>query len=765
MALDQPSGKRRKRSSAGLGKAELKRVRKSVTEAADYHQLLQLDGYAGIGLDAVINCEGFFNAVDAPDDQTSLVDLHAPRAPLPLDPRLQVAVPEPGLAHAEMSLHGANGCDGNAIEANQATLVGGNHAVQQGGSAPPASGLLRQGLSLLENLSVAVLEGIMQIAPQEMDQIVTQPTSESNAVYGALRLGLEETKKLYARREPFLSPSALGLQSPSEVAIIRKVNLATFLMGVFGTEKVGFFHLDRYFLDAIVPESARFLKAHGMLYLAFKTQGYLAAMSDEASRTSRQPLIDDLFDPNRLEHRLIARRPGAKTLTPSEADCVNRVARRYHHLVTEGTSAEAMAKLHRQHPWEQFVREMHSFVHGLMPGLLNHSVRRSLRGDDVSDDGDDVDDEMLTERVVRMKPSKPVKGSGFAVTRAGMGQAGQPADHAGVNHAAEKAAGSENTVSNMASQANHVLPEEEFKQMVERAKLDAEATLHGGVTNPADQPSQTNGGPQMQTQQQQRALDVAGPRPPQLSQAATVLNYAPGIPHPSQSKPTEVLYEQAKKAAASKASANNRSAGVPGQRRPWTDDETKALMLGVDMVRGPHWSQILGLFGAGGTISEALKDRGQIQIKDKARNLKLWFLKTGAEMPAYFHLVTGDPERRGTGQAARNAARQQAQQQVEDNRAYAQGVLTLAAGPHQQTVATNTTQTSDFGNGYAGMLNNNNNNNLAPEFGNGYAEIIAARRQEELEAAAKQQENSGEFGDSSGQFEEDDGAHPPPTAE
>lgn len=78
------------------------------------------------------------------------------------------------------------------------------------------------------------------------------------------------------------------------------------------------------------------------------------------------------------------------------------------------------------------------------------------------------------------------------------------------------------------------------------------------------------------------------------------------------------------------------------QRRPWTQEEEEALMSGLNTVQGPHWSQILELYGAGGRISEVLKDRNQVQLKDKARNLKLFFLKTGVKMPEVLRFVTGD---------------------------------------------------------------------------------------------------------------------------
>lgn len=86
-------------------------------------------------------------------------------------------------------------------------------------------------------------------------------------------------------------------------------------------------------------------------------------------------------------------------------------------------------------------------------------------------------------------------------------------------------------------------------------------------------------------------------------------------------------------------------------RQPWTKPEEDALLAGLGRVSGPHWSQILALYGRGGSVSEVLKDRNQVQLKDKARNLKLWYLKTGREVPECLRGVTGELRKRGGARA------------------------------------------------------------------------------------------------------------------
>lgn len=111
-------------------------------------------------------------------------------------------------------------------------------------------------------------------------------------------------------------------------------------------------------------------------------------------------------------------------------------------------------------------------------------------------------------------------------------------------------------------------------------------------------------------------------------------------------------------------------------------------MAGLDRVRGPHWSQILAMFGPGGTINESLKDRNQVQLKDKARNLKLFFLKSGIEVPYYLKYVTGDLKSRAPGQASKNEARERERRQGEEDKAHFNGVQGIMAlsGASQQSL-------------------------------------------------------------------------------
>lgn len=103
-------------------------------------------------------------------------------------------------------------------------------------------------------------------------------------------------------------------------------------------------------------------------------------------------------------------------------------------------------------------------------------------------------------------------------------------------------------------------------------------------------------------------------------------------------------------------------------------------MTGLDMVKGPHWSQILSLFGINGSITDILRDRTQVQLKDKARNLKLFFLKTNSEMPYYLNSVTGELKTRAPTQAARKEAEERARQTSVEDQTKLQNIMAMSNG-------------------------------------------------------------------------------------
>jgi len=179
-------------------------------------------------------------------------------------------------------------------------------------------------------------------------------------------------------------------------------------------------------------------------------------------------------------------------------------------------------------------------------------------------------------------------------------------------------------------------------------------------------------------QPQQNSVTTQQPQPPAQNGSFIPPDLRNTVPYPTQSAPTQVLYEKARRAASTKANtASARRPGTPSQRRPWTNEEENTLMAGLDQVKGPHWSQILALYGPNGSLNDVLRDRNQVQLKDKARNLKLFFLKSGIEVPYYLQCVTGELKTRAPSQAAKREAEQRARLAGEDEQMRQEGISAL----------------------------------------------------------------------------------------
>ncbi|KAI9728572.1 MAG: TTAGGG repeat binding factor [Cirrosporium novae-zelandiae] len=516
-----------------------------------------------------------------------------------------------------------------------------------------------QSLPILDNLSTQILNTLAKSTYQEICVIVTQPESGPGQAYATLKSLFDHTKKVYSIHENFLSATELRLTEQKHIDIIRKANLATFVSSVFGGQDVGFFYLDDHFLETFVPDGSRLLKSQGGLFLELKTQAYISAMTNKETNSNREDLLNTLF-PKDIERRLLERRPGARSLAPSEADFVNRVRSRREHLLSEPDTDEAIQRLSEKYIWEDFLRDLCQYVSknfdsiGVQaharkplktrPSIYSSSEVRSqiqeAKQDRPERSEQSVSPEKQNGQIVQEDEPKQGVQEGLSVPTGDLSP-GQPSFDINIDDIAEKAA----RAAEVALQKIHVAPNSQQNYQQQR---DAQAfqTMN---TSPTPQPQQNT--------------PYADPN---------------AIPYHTQSAPTQVLYERARQAATAKSSPTNRRAGVPSQRRPWTTEEENALMAGLDRVKGPHWSQILAMFGPGGTINESLKDRNQVQLKDKARNLKLFFLKSGIEVPYYLQFVTGELKTRAPAQAAKNEARERAKVQGSEDKAHIEGIMALA---------------------------------------------------------------------------------------
>ncbi|EED23046.1 MYB DNA binding protein (Tbf1), putative [Talaromyces stipitatus ATCC 10500] len=557
-----------------------------------------------------------------------------------------------------------------------------------------------QSLPILDNLSTQILSLLAKSSYQDITSFVSEPESENGQAYATMRSLFDHTKRVYSTKQAFLSPTDLDLTDPTQIDIIRKANLASFVSSIFGSQEISFAELNDHFIDVFVPEGSRLLKVQGALFLELKTQAFIASLNNE--ERTRTEILFELF-PDDLEQRLLSKRTGTRQLAPSEADFVKRARSRRDIIFADINNEEAMKALPDKYHWEDFLRDLSAYISKNFETINSLQSRKLVKGrQSISGESQDG-------------PSGAPLESQFAV-------ATQPAEattdrnlHGDLVARAARAAqialqGHGLRKSQQQSQHNQQqqLQQTQQPQQPQQAQTPQHAPQSAQSTPAPQSISQTSqqnvsqgyqhsptppGYPQQLTFQhntipvqsfQQYTPPQNGSSSMRSTDAVTNYGYMPGVPHYSQSQPTQVLYERARMAATAKSSSNSRRAGLPSQRRPWTTEEENALMAGLDRVKGPHWSQILAMFGPGGTINEALKDRNQVQLKDKARNLKLFFLKSGIEVPYYLKFVTGELKTRAPAQAAKNEAREREKKRGEEDKAHVEGIegMMALAGAH-----------------------------------------------------------------------------------
>ncbi|KAL9594611.1 MAG: hypothetical protein Q9219_006941 [cf. Caloplaca sp. 3 TL-2023] len=504
-----------------------------------------------------------------------------------------------------------------------------------------------QSLPVLDNLAIQVLATFAKSSYQEILALTSDAGSEPGAAYSTLKSLFDHTKKVYSVMQPFLSPPELGFGEPMQIDIIRKANLATFVSSVFGSQDVGFYHLNEFFLETFLADGARLLKTQAGLFLDLKTQAYISAIAN--GERSREDILQDLF-PEDMEQHLLTRR-SAKQLSPGEADFIQRANNRRKTLLEEPMTVESIAQLPEKYLWENFLRDISTYVSKNFATITGSSLPNVFGTPRVAN----AVEGNVAQQPKRSGPRKPPQGSIAPEVDVAL-----PATETFTTRVAQMVPTNADDIAEKAARA------------AEFAMQDFSITQDTADPTQGDDPNLSQQQPQQypfQFEQQPapyytQTQFTNEPQPqPQLQQQQPVdmaqaqnayVSPSPLIPYPTQSAPTSVLYERARMAATAKTSPSNRRAGHPSQRRPWTQEEENALMAGLDHVKGPHWSQILAMYGAGGTLNETLKDRNQVQLKDKARNLKLFFLKSGIEVPYYLQFVTGELKTRAP-QAARQA--------------------------------------------------------------------------------------------------------------
>ncbi|KAG7663908.1 TBF1 [[Candida] subhashii] len=462
---------------------------------------------------------------------------------------------------------------------------------------PPRIQLLINTLPTLDNLATQLLR-IVALGPyQKIIDLASNPDTPAGATFRDLTSLFEFTKRLYSEEDPFLTvehlapgmwkegevtPSIFRNREQSIESTLRKVNLATFLAATLGTIEVGFFYLNESFLDVFCP---------------FNNLDPVNALSNMGTENRSLQSVGNAI-----------------------GERVGKMLKQHSMLYLDLKTQAYISAI------EAGERSREEILEDILPENMQEILlaRRAVKG--LSPTEDDFIDRCKTRKEILLNyPSDKniseeygwfaflkelfeyvSKNMGFLI----WGKKGKV------------------TATKERGRKINTPHSQETLEAAEKAAA-AQAAADASVAAAAAAASRET---------MQRARENRPPTIPLPSEEGVDLEGPEYREITNTLLPSEIQEQQIH------IRLNPGSAQKGTHRRPWTREEEKALRHALEL-KGPQWATILELFGHGGKISEALKNRTQVQLKDKARNWKMFFLKNGLPIPGYLQGVTGDLER------------------------------------------------------------------------------------------------------------------------
>ncbi|KAI0502927.1 hypothetical protein F5B22DRAFT_631220 [Xylaria bambusicola] len=560
----------------------------------------------------------------------------------------------------------------------------------------PALGALA--VDILIALSEQTLEDTVATFTSDLDSDITKE-------YGVLRAAFEIQRRQLLQPQdtsPFLDARKLRIKDHTR-EVIRIANLASTCASIFGTNEITLEEVNNHFLRIFVPTGRSLSDDAAELYLGLKTQLFIAILDGDLDK-SKEQLLQDLFVTD-VESSLRAHHPNLP-LSTTELDFIANSKARKGMLSNASAAANSIYTLSKQFTYEAFLDNLSTYLNDNIDKIqaqVSGEMEAKAPTESPAPADEDIHD---------LASEFDLNAAIAEASRAAAEEALQPsADETSafddlsafltenVSRAIEQSRQAATSIelpssitsaTESASRATALALESIARNQYHPTALPHSTSQTPSSTNHHNhQPQQTQtASAQYFSYQQQQVQQQQQQQQQSQQQVANIqTNYQAPSDHlpPNQSDSTPALYERARQAAAARSSTHARREGTHSTRRPWSPEEEKALMMGLDMVKGPHWSQILSLFGPSGSLSQILADRTQVQLKDKARNLKLFFLKTGSEMPYYLQCVTGELKTRAPTQAARKEAEEKARMNSEEHQAHMNGILALAGGLQNNT--------------------------------------------------------------------------------
>lgn len=495
-------------------------------------------------------------------------------------------------------------------------------------SLPTKTRLALSSLCLLDNVSTQLLRFLIYNAnaPHVLAMLTDNTnylaSGESETFQILLQL-FKQVRTIYNPRTPLLNVHdvAPGLWFPNEppprlligheafiITAIRKCNLLTFILTTLNCFQYGFDLLQKTFLDIFCPNTlyigtssqdqmGKFLKSQAILFLDLKTQALIAGLTnnsiDETGKIDHELLtilLDKIF-PKNMQDTLLGRRGnGNGTLTPSEQDFVERCDRRRENLMQFNNFNDLVAS----YDWNHFIKELLDYCNKNM-GLIIWGRKGRGKSPLYAFDSNEFETNVMLSSAA-VSASYIPGGTGGPV----------PVSDVSTN-----------------SQDDPIT-----------------VTTTNTTTNTNDDDSNENDSNRPSSIAANNALNN------ERAQAMAAMDGTTTGLNKNSSRMAQYIVNSAI------ASSGSRIKKIKS-KRTWSKEEEAALVAGLEEV-GPSWSKILDMHGPGGKISENLKNRTQVQLKDKARNWKLQYLKSGKPLPTYLLKVTGTLDKAVRGKKKNN---------------------------------------------------------------------------------------------------------------
>ncbi|PHH68195.1 hypothetical protein CDD82_745 [Ophiocordyceps australis] len=553
----------------------------------------------------------------------------------------------------------------------------------------PVAYMREASLHALGNLALCILVTLLQPPLDNTMKIIRNADSHHARVYTQLKSCFYQTRLLYSSN-PVLSLSDMPSTDNETQTLMELTNLAQLAIWLLDGGPAAMAHAHQNFLLMFNCHVSHLPQGMAELYLDIMTQRAIESLIVKEPDVSPETVLDQSLMAG-LETRL-REQHGGDELTSADQSFVSSVQARKESLQAEAKEQPEPTALRQRHPVDKLLPLFNTHVRARLKSAPELGTKFEMAidvaqvqepalesGEKTGDNADFDDLSTFFEKTASGLVQNAMAGlgqdsEGAAITAEGS----EPlADKPDADIKTDK--------SSVQSKMDLLTDYQELEALVAESTSNYVKTTLSGMSpvtyQPMVPPSTTESmaaqNLYMQHMQQQppaghgfySGYSLAG-----ADRESSQGGSGDGLP-PNQSCSSADLYDKARQAALSKSSAHTRREGSHSTRRPWTQEEEKALMTGLDIVKGPHWSQILQLFGPSGSVSDILRDRTQVQLKDKARNLKLFFLKTNSEMPYYLQAVTGELKTRAPTQAARKEAEERARLNSDEEQAKLQGMV------------------------------------------------------------------------------------------